>query len=83
MNSSYSLRKQMGMCVRCGGRPAAKGMVRCERCNELNKKVKPEEPRRVVDHNPNKKLDSDALEAFNEGLSYGKWRMKKYLEGLK
>lgn len=82
MGSKYDLRKKMGICVRCCKRPAVKGTVRCEICTQLNR-GQTGEPHRVIDRNPNKKLDADALEAFNEGLSYGKYKMKKYLEGLK
>lgn len=75
-NQTYAKRASQGLCILCGKDIEGQG-TKCEACRE-------KERDRCIKlpgiKNPNKKLDADAKAAFDAGLSYGKYKMKKFLE---
>jgi len=87
-NVTFMRRKEKGLCVYCGKDLQGKS-TQCKECMRRRdsmylsdrKKPQAENPQ---EHrflkgikNPNTKLDEDCKQAMEEGLSYGKWRMKK------
>lgn len=88
MNVTFMRRKEKGLCVYCGKDLQGKHTI-CKECMQRGDRMyrsdrKKPEPENPQEHrflkgikNPNKKLDEDAAKAYEEGLSYGKWRMKK------
>jgi hypothetical protein len=75
-NQTYEKRASQGLCILCGKDIKGEG-TKCEACRE-------KERDRCIKlpgiKNPNKLLDAHAKEAYEAGLSYGKWRMKKDME---
>lgn len=72
----YNLKKENGLCTRCGD-TAVEGGTMCEECMEKQRikarRKRQEEHIRLT--NPNAKLDEDAKAAFEAKMTYGKWRM--------
>lgn len=86
-NITYRRRIEQGLCIRCGKNKATNGQ-KCRDCQKweiekyhsddrstgyVKQEYKAEHLKGVS--NPNTKLDADAKEAFEAGMTYGKWRM--------
>lgn len=72
------------VCVSCG-KPLGDddNHTRCPECRRRLKKEEEEKRHYNPNFHANEKLDADAVAAQKEGLSYGKYKMKQYLESLK
>lgn len=75
----YNDRVNRRLCVSCGAEmPEGDTRRHCENCR---KKYKDSKEAKVIHHyDANKKLDQDAAEAFSQGLTYGKWRMREEMK---
>lgn len=79
-------RPSEGVCVTCGRVLDNNDKhTQCLDCRIAQREREEAKKERRLNPNfhVNEKLDQDAKEAYEHGLSYGRWKMKQYIESLK
>lgn len=86
MQNWYKKRKEEGICVNCGKKMDRYDKhVTCPACREkdLERREQGKSKYLIPGFHANEKLDAEAVAAQEAGLTYGQYKMRKYMEEMK